>query len=82
MAKETSNFGFVKPDINDFYDVNVQNENWDKVDEQLGGTLPISRGGTGATNSSEARENLGIRVEQWTFTLEDGSTVTKAVHVG
>ena len=35
MAKQTSKFGFTKPDINDSYDVNVQNENWDKLDEEL-----------------------------------------------
>lgn len=33
MAKQTPNFGFKKTDVNEFYDVNVQNENWDKVDE-------------------------------------------------
>lgn len=36
MAKQTPNFGFTKPDVNEFYDVQVQNENWDKVDEELG----------------------------------------------
>ena len=128
MAQQTSNFGFTKPDINEFYDVQVQNENWDKVDEEMGKTLPISRGGTGATSaaaarsniqaaknvhkhnasdidsgtlssdrfptipitkggtgaadSSKARENLGIRAEYFTFTLEDGSTVTKLMYVG
>ena len=35
MAKYTSNFGFTKPDVNEFYNVNVQNENWDKLDEEL-----------------------------------------------
>lgn len=35
MAEKTSKFGFTKPDVNEFYDVNVQNENWDKVDEEL-----------------------------------------------
>lgn len=136
MVNKTSNFGFAKPDVNEFYDVQVQNENWDKVDEELknannldleniGGTLPISKGGTGSTsataalanlgaaksshkhtatdinggtlssdrlpvipvtkggtgasNSSQARANLGIAEEYWTFTLEDGTTVTKLV---
>ena len=82
MAEQTPNFGFTKPDVNEFYDVQVQNKNWDKLDEQLGGALPIDKGGTGATNSSKARENLGITAEQWIFTLEDGSTVTKVVYVG
>ena len=35
MAKQTSKFGFVKPEINEHYSVDVQNENWDKVDEEL-----------------------------------------------
>lgn len=39
MAKQTSNFGFVKPDVNEFYDVNVQNENWDKLDALLNENL-------------------------------------------
>lgn len=111
MAKQTTNFGFTKPEINESYDVNVQNENWDEVDEILkqnsvpanigaakvghkhnasdinSGTLssdrlptiPITKGGTGAADSSKARENLGIKQEYWTFTLEDGTTVTKLV---
>ena len=139
MASKTPNFEFTKPEPNEFYDINVQNENWDKLDEQLKnasdidlenleGTLPISKGGTGATSaaaartniqaaknvhkhnasdidsgtlssdrfptipitkggtgaadSSKARENLGIRAEYFTFTLEDGSTVTKLMYVG
>jgi len=138
MATKTSNYEFTKPDANDFYDVQVQNENWDKVDEQLkniapdaanitgtlpiskGGTgstsataaltnlgaaknvhkhnasdinsgtlssdrfptIPITKGGTGAADSSKARENLGIKAEYFTFTLEDGSTVTKLMYVG
>ena len=128
MAKQTSKFGFVKPEINEHYSVDIQNENWDKVDEQLGSTLPISRGGTGSTSataaltnlgaaknvhkhnasdinsgtlssdrfptipitkggtgaadSSKARENLGIKAEYFTFTLDDGSTVTKLMYVG
>lgn len=35
MATKTSNYEFNKPEQNDFYDVDVQNENWDKVDEEL-----------------------------------------------
>lgn len=46
------------------------------------GTLPIANGGTGATTAAAARTSLGLKTENWTFTLEDGSTVTKAVYVG
>lgn len=35
MPKQTKNFQFNKPEANDFYDVEKQNENWDKVDEEL-----------------------------------------------
>lgn len=35
MANQTTKFGFTKPDVNEFYDVNVQNENWDKLDNNL-----------------------------------------------
>ena len=35
MATKTSNFEFEKPDVNDFYDIEVQNRNWDKVDQEL-----------------------------------------------
>lgn len=43
--------------------------------------IPITKGGTGAADSSQARANLGITQEYWTFTLEDGTTVTKLVCV-
>lgn len=35
MATQTPKFGFTKPEVNDFYNVNVQNENWDEVDKAL-----------------------------------------------
>ena len=35
MATKTSNYEFNKPEQNDFYDVDVQNENWDKLDKEL-----------------------------------------------
>lgn len=35
MATKTSNFEFTKPEPNDFYDINVINENWDKVDSLM-----------------------------------------------
>ena len=46
------------------------------------GAVAIENGGTGATTAEAARTNLGLTTEEWTFTLEDGSTVTKAVYVG
>lgn len=35
MATKTSNYEFAKPEQNDFYDVDIQNGNWDKVDKEL-----------------------------------------------
>lgn len=145
MAKQTPNLGFTKPDVNEFYDVQVQNENWDKVDEQLKKfivniTKTVTNGNTtyvadktyneilAACNSEKTcylkndnaiyelsrivlqsnmkimqftcvysktissfaiypnnnivKTSTDLETEQWTFTLEDGSTVTKAVYVG
>lgn len=36
MAEQTKNLGFTKPDVNEFYNVGVQNENWDKLDDVIG----------------------------------------------
>ena len=33
-------------------------------------------------NNKPSPSDLGLKTETWTFTLEDGSTVTKAVYVG
>lgn len=52
------------------------------ADNITSGTLIVARGGTGAATAADARTNLGIKTETWTFTLEDGSTVTKVVYVG
>lgn len=46
------------------------------------GVIPIAAGGTGASTADSALANLGLTTESWTFTLADGSTVTKAVYVG
>lgn len=35
MAKNTPNYKFEKPEQNDFYDVDVQNRNWDKAETAL-----------------------------------------------
>ena len=53
MAKQTPNFGFTKPEPNDYYDVNVQNENWDKVDELL--KEVATSGGVSPSNVTDAR---------------------------
>lgn len=35
MATETTNYKFTKPAENEFYDVGVQNQNWDDADKRL-----------------------------------------------
>lgn len=35
MSTQTTNYGFVKPTADEFYDVAVQNGNWDKADQKL-----------------------------------------------
>lgn len=35
MADKTINYGLTKPTLEDFYDVNVQNENMDIIDQEL-----------------------------------------------
>lgn len=145
MAKQTSNLGLIKPDVNEFYDVSVQNENWDKIDEELKKfivniTETVKDGNTTYTadktyseilaaynsektcylkndnsiyelsrivlqsnmkimqftcvyaktissfiiypNNNIIKNSTDLKTENWTFTLEDGSTVTKAVYVG
>ena len=69
MPNLTENYGLKKPLPEEFYDINVQNENMDIIDEALKththevgditGTLPISKGGTGSTSATAALANLG-----------------------
>jgi hypothetical protein len=35
-----------------------------------------------SSKPSYTPSEIGLKTESWTFTLEDGSTVTKAVYVG
>ena len=49
------------------------------------GAVPTSRTVNGkplSSNISLSAADLGLKTETWTFTIEDGSTVTKAVYVG
>lgn len=38
MSTQTNNLQMIKPDINDYYDINIQNENLDKIDAFCGRT--------------------------------------------
>lgn len=64
MASNTSNLGLLKKDPltdgKDTFNIRTMlNDNWDKIDEFAGKTIPISRGGTGATTAEQALANLG-----------------------
>ena len=37
MATKTANYGLIKPDGNEYYDISVQNENADMIDGELAG---------------------------------------------
>ena len=55
------------------------------VTAEQAGAVPTSRTVNGkalSENISLSAADIGLTTETWTFTLEDGSTVTKAVHVG
>lgn len=62
----------------------LRNENGDIVE------VPLLRGPQGPAytlndadkNTIAAAVKASLNIETWTFTLEDGSTVTKAVYVG
>lgn len=66
MPNYTNNFGLEKPTVNEFYDVDVQNRNMDKIDELLlpsDGSVPMSgslkiNNGTGEVSSDENANTL------------------------
>lgn len=46
MSNQTTNYGFTKPTADEFYDIAVQNDNWDKNDAQLLANLLAAKGYT------------------------------------
>ena len=56
----TDNLGLNLPQYTDAADIADLNENFETIDEQLGGTIAIAKGGTGATTAAGARTNLGL----------------------
>ena len=66
MATRTEAYGLTKPEQNDYYDIDVLNENFDTIDAELkkaeterGAVRTIAKGGTGAATAEAALQNLG-----------------------
>lgn len=51
------------------------NGTWGDIGD-IGGTLPVSKGGTGATTKANARKNLGVYTTRVTITLEAYSNIS------
>lgn len=94
MASTTPKLGLHKIDLTDAPpDITVLNDNWDKLDEVLGntssdvpvenltGVLPIAKGGTGATDASSARTNLGA-APAYTYGTSDLTAGTSSLETG
>lgn len=60
MATKTPNYKLQKPDADDFYDVAVLNDNWDKLDAAVAGKADIRL--SNLTNPAAALARLGARV--------------------
>ena len=88
----TTNFGLKKPEGNEFYDVNVQNDNLDVIDEKLkecmeGGTAEKvtyeNESVADVTNVKEALDGIldGTQLEQWSATKYTGYTTEEVVSI-
>lgn len=60
MAELTSNFGLTKPDPNEFYDVQVLNENLDKLDELAASKVAELYSEADGKNADDLTESLAI----------------------
>jgi|GEM_PF-3594502 hypothetical protein len=61
METKTQKFDLIKPDPNDFYDINIQNQNMDIIDEELGNKLDVEGDASNTTvtfSQANTRENL------------------------
>lgn len=53
---------------------------WDAIDTP--GAVKFIEQSLTDEEKARARENIGISGETWTFTLTDGSTLTRTVYIG
>ncbi len=79
MAKYTPNYAWTMPDKQDYYSVDVFNDNLFSIDVTMGGKRNISdiietsEGGTGSDNVHQARRNLGVVKEIYRGSFNSGS---------
>lgn len=86
MSTKTTNYEFVLPELTDTADITATNRNWTILDDVLkkmygidnkptfdniDGTLPISKGGTGSTSATAALTNLGAANKTHKHTATD-----------
>lgn len=86
MSTTTNNYSLVKPELSDVADITAMNQNWDTIDNELkkkydpeaDGALPISKGGTGAADASQARAKLGVAPKSYILhgTIDGHTAVT------
>ena len=87
MADYTPNYNLKKPEQTDLYNIADHNGNADIIDTALNnkadkdlsnvtGTLPIAKGGTGATTAANALSNLGVTTALNNKADKDLSNVT------
>ena len=61
MSNKTSNYGLIKPLPEEFYDIDVQNQNMDIIDEALvNRDQPMSMGGHKITNVAEPTDGSDV----------------------
>ena len=88
MATKTKHLGLTKPELNDAADITSMNENWDAIDEQLGGLSDLSTDSiVEQNNGNDQKFWVGTKAEydaiqtkdpntQYTVTDEDEAAIT------
>lgn len=77
MAEKTTNYKLTKPEMSELFDINVINGNMTIIDGALKEQKDLIDALPSKSYVQDAINNT--QTERWTFTLENGSTVTKEV---
>ena len=69
MSTTTKNYSLIKPELTDAADITAMNQNWDKIDDELHGSLPLdgSRPMTGDLKFGNGTGHLGSTQGLTTF---------------